>query len=368
MATERESQIADDDPFGMMALIQAHMARRENEARRERYDVDSVASTDDGDQIPEPTTPPLPNRLLGASCTGGQEIPIDVLRDILDKGDTDAVRRWFDAAPARDINETFTLTASFASQHLLWITDERVAVSGHTLLSIVTNSSVYLEGHVELVRWLLARGADPNTRTENGWSPLTFACVSTRGHYHRQGTLPNVWEVILLLIGAGANVNTVAPSELTPLGACLDRFEGRVSEENRLRGLEVVVRALLRAGALLHQCHAGYQWGTARWLLEQAGYETVHNPSGAWPRCKVLVEGVREAESYKAFFARRRRDVLTLRALALKGRAKTSDAVLGFVFGLPDGVAWNVLSFWRCHYPVTLPNGEGGRITVLVDC
>ena len=151
----------------------------------------------------------------------------------------------------------------------------------------------------------------------------------------------------MLLIGAGANVNTVAPSELTPLGACLDRFGGRVSEEESLRGLERVVRALLRAGALLHACHAGYAWGTARWLLDLAGYETVHNPSGAWPRCKVLVEGVREAESYKAFFARRRRDVLTLRALALKGRAKTSDAVLGSVFGLPDGVAWNVLSFWR---------------------
>ena len=81
-----------------------------------------------------------------------------------------------------------------------------------------------------------------------------------------------------------------------------------------------------------------------------------------------MVEGVREAESYKAFFARRRRDVLTLRALALKGRAKTSDAVLGFVFGLPDGVAWNVLSFWRCHYAVKLPDGEGGNNTAWVDC
>ena len=70
----------------------------------------------------------------------------------------------------------------------------------------------------------------------------------------------------------------------------------------------------------------------------------------------------------QAFFARRRRDVLTLRALALKGRAKTSDAVLGFVFGLPDGVAWNVLSFWRCHYPVKLPDGEGGNYTAWVDC
>ena len=81
-----------------------------------------------------------------------------------------------------------------------------------------------------------------------------------------------------------------------------------------------------------------------------------------------MVEGVREAGSYKRFFARSRREVLTLRALALKARAKTLDSILLFVFGLPDGVAWNVLSFWRCHYPVTLPDGEGGRITVLVDC
>ena len=60
---------------------------------------------DDGDQIPEPTTPPLP-MLLGASCTGGQSIPIHVLRAIHHKGDLDTVARWFDAAPTRDIDET----------------------------------------------------------------------------------------------------------------------------------------------------------------------------------------------------------------------------------------------------------------------
>ena len=114
---------------------------------------------DDGDQIPEPTTPPLP-MLLGASCTGGQSIPIHVLRAIHHKGDLDTVARWFDAAPTRDIDE--------------------------------------------------------------------------------------------------------------------------------------------------------------------------------------------------AFFARSRREVLTLRALALKGRAETADAVLSFVFGLPDGVAWNILSFWRCYYRISV--------------
>ena len=36
-----------------------------------------------------------------------------------------------------------------------------------------------------------------------------------------------------------------------------------------------------------------------------------------------------------------------------------SDAVLGFVFGLPNGVAWNVLSFWQCYYRIRTPNSSG---------
>ena len=43
----------------------------------------------------------------------------------------------------------------------------------------------------------------------------------------------------------------------------------------------------------------------------------------------------------------------------VKGRAKTSNAVLGFVFGLPNGVAWNVLSFWQCYYRIRTPNSSG---------
>ena len=63
--------------------------------------------------------------------------------------------------------------------------------------------------------------------------------------------------------------------------------------------------------------------------------------------------------AYKACFVRPRKQILVLRALALKGRAKTSNAVLGFVFGLPNGVAWNVLSFWQCYYRIRTPNSSG---------
>ena len=50
---------------------------------------------------------------------------------------------------------------------------------------------------------------------------------------------------------------------------------------------------------------------------------------------------MREAGSYKAFFARSWREVLTLRALALKDRAETSDVILSFVF-----IRIRPLCFW----------------------
>ena len=56
-----------------------------------------------------------------------------------------------------------------------------------------------------------------------------------------------------------------------------------------------------------------------------------------------------------------RKTVLTLRALAIKGRAKTADPVLKFLVDMPDGVAGNVLSFWppAAHYYAVRRPGTG---------
>ena len=52
-----------------------------------------------------------------------------------------------------------------------------------------------------------------------------------------------------------------------------------------------------------------------------------------------------------------RKTILTLRSLAIKGRAKTADPILNFVVhGLPDGVAWKVLSFWRVERKRIVPS------------
>ena len=50
---------------------------------------------------------------------------------------------------------------------------------------------------------------------------------------------------------------------------------------------------------------------------------------------------------------KKRKEVLRLRSLVVRRRAKkSSDAIIAPSFRLPDGVFWNVLSFWppRCDY------------------
>ena len=51
---------------------------------------------------------------------------------------------------------------------------------------------------------------------------------------------------------------------------------------------------------------------------------------------------------------KKRKEVLRLRSLVVRGRAKkSSDAILEPSFRLPDGVLWNVLSFWPPQRPKT---------------
>ena len=89
---------------------------------------------------------------------------------------------------------------------------------------------------------------------------------------------------------------------------------------------------------------------------EELVVEAVHTSAPAarvlkennyWVACKALIKEVRVAP---------RKEVLLLRALAIKGRAKTSDPILNSVNGLPDGVAWNVLSFWRVERKKIVPS------------
>ena len=288
-----------------------------------------------------------PVSMLGESNTGGEGIPADLICAAWQNGDLDAVVRWYEAAQG-DLNETVT-----GDRPVI-----RAPIEGYTLLSIVAKCRVWTEDHVALIRWLLSKGADPNILNEFGFSPLDNACDHHTGLYGPKDAVPHMHEAILLLIAAGVNVNTLPHIVMednhdhfyTPLGECLSRFFGdryTHMDDKRLCGLEYIVRALLRAGARLDDLDDNSGQFTvqgtpipnhpAEYLLDDACFET--RQLAVWQKCSILVREVRAAGSYKKCFVRPRKQILTLRSLMLRERATTADAVLKFVFGLPNGPA-----------------------------
>ena len=80
-----------------------------------------------------------------------------------------------------------------------------------------------------------------------------------------------------------------------------------------------------------------------------------------WLACKTLVADVRAAGgTWTAYRRQSRKDVLRLRSLMLRGRARTrrratgaSDPVAARVLRLPNEMCWNVLKFWRATSDAT---------------
>ena len=73
-----------------------------------------------------------------------------------------------------------------------------------------------------------------------------------------------------------------------------------------------------------------------------------------WVAATALVHGVRAAGGTWAAYRRLpRKEVLRLRSLSKRGRAKATDPVLDRVFQLPNELAWCVLDFWRATSAAT---------------
>ena len=79
-----------------------------------------------------------------------------------------------------------------------------------------------------------------------------------------------------------------------------------------------------------------------------------------WVTCKKLVADVRAAGgTWTAYRKHLRKDVLRLRSLMLRGRARprvrtrAADPVVARVFRLPNELCWNVLKFWRATSAAT---------------
>ena len=151
--------------------------------------------------------------------------------------------------------------------------------------------------------------------------------------------MPNT-DVICILLAAGATVDMGRGNGHTPLFSIYHCDESTID----------VVTILLRAGASLDFQHRqGWTRSFEQHLSFLGGSSAEH--VGA---IRTLVASVRAAGSWKAHCRLAHKEVLRLRSLVARGRAKLRDRharqkrALEFVVRQGDnGIVWHILSFWR---------------------
>ena len=252
-------------------------------------------------------------------------------------GDLDTVKSCLEGVDAMDINEV----------------DEDVPyATGFTLLSCAAGGDPHqgrLEGHLEVARYLLSRGADIHFRDEeNGETALIVACAPRRKpDEYRE-------EMVDLLLTAGSAPNARNDYGYTPLGKLLAKVGSPVFGE-----CIGSVRSLLRAGASLDLCGQRDEADrtdvdiSAEKILDIREQElrgfSARLPVnfGELTAVKNLVTGVRAAGSFKLYCRIEHKTILRLRSLVVRKRATTKNALLARIVRLPNGPCWKVLSYWR---------------------
>ena len=285
------------------------------------------------------------------------------------QGNKNAVVAWLDTHPER-VND---------------VGDDGMSL----LLCCLEHDFIIRAAHLELIRHLLGRGADPNhtcyidqrnDETQGCMTPLFSICVSDS---------PHAPGIVACLLSAGADPNLRIADHLDQNGEPSSTFEedstpiiGAVrfflGTSDRTEGswhLPVVAR-LLRAGASLDNPDGQ---SADEWLAyEERQWPDLSAGDRYFQAAKALIHGVRAAGSWKKYCRARapHREILALRSLAMRGyitpyqKRRTRGAeykiAIAFVARLGDnGVVWNILSFWRDPDDVeeiTLGNGDVVRV------
>ena len=281
------------------------------------------------------------------------------------QGNKDAVVAWLDTHPER-VND---------------LGDDGMSL----LLCCLEHDWRLQAAHLELIRHLLSRGADPNhtcfinqrnDETQGCMTPLFSICVSDS---------PHAPGIVACLLSAGADPNlriadhldqngepsSTSEADATPIIGAIRVFLGSDGSWH----LPVVAR-LLRAGASLDNPDGQ---SADEWLAyEERQWPDLSAGDRYFQAAKALIHGVRAAGSWKKYCRARapHREILALRSLAMRGyltpyqkrRTRAADwkAAVAFLARLGDnGIVWNILSFWRDADDVediTLENGVVVRV------
>ena len=213
------------------------------------------------------------------------------------------------------------------------------------------------EEHVALARYLLDHGADVNRHDYNGDTPL---------HYAALGRSESSPAMVALLLKAGANVLATNSNRDYPLKEVLCELANEGPSRSRMEVALLLLRALpsldhARVGAVTGTVYSaeGLLDGLRSWAEGQADLPL--HTTNCLMALRAVVVGVRAAGGWRTYDRRPRAEVLRLRSLALRRRAVLPRATrhngpdirsLDFLVRCPPEIAWHILGYWRCQYPV----------------
>ena len=273
-------------------------------------------------------------------------------------GDDDRFRGkdWLsDAAYTGDLE---TVVQAFSSGYD-WGINDRTSGEQTTILVAAVRGC-----QVEVVEWLLAHGADPDAGVEGDWKGCPLHICGSRDAY--RGKPPGSFlRIAAMLIAAGANVN----ARRGVLGGQPNAGGDTVLHCATQDGGVSFMRLLLKMGADIH-ARAGADYLSPLEIAYRSESEYWALPDRMKYRaCRVFLEAVCRAGSWKAYVLAPRKELLALRVLCKHGRARTSHPILGRLFPwsppprderaptrrlramdggpVPKEIFWHVVGFWR---------------------
>ncbi len=277
-------------------------------------------------------------------------------------GEVDVVKAWLDAAP-RDVNE---ICENVPLQHTFDDSDRTMTLLHYACATLAN------DGHSKVVQLLIERGADVSLAADMGpnpgyiWHERSYTALLLACGYSWGRASPDRGA---LLLSAGARtdpVTTNPTSFATPLSWAINtlftRPDGINSWYRPDRGAAMeTVRVLLRAGTPLESAWRNMIYSAEDHLRGKSpGSRDGDDYRQLYNECKELFAGVRAAGTYKAYVRAGHKELLRLRSLIVRGRAqvrgrsatrnsrsRADGALFDRVARLPNGAAWNVLSYWR---------------------
>lgn len=271
-------------------------------------------------------------------------------------GDIATVREWLET---HDVNDTAFVhppgPPNWGRSHYDEATLLGIVAGGFHLGGTDAHSAMAAgDARMELARMLLDRGADATLPDTVGYAPLHKACEASSSGSAKLVTL------LLGAEGVQGQINLKTRVNRTPLCCAFGNFRS-FREHLHVRRL---VTVLLRAGASLDAIQDSNSAEDELDFYEHKGEALLLPPEGIgylelledFVACKKMIHGIRVAGSWQAWNNGPRKQVLRLRSLALRGRAKlrgrartrTKDLqVIDFLVKSPNEIAWNVLAYWR---------------------